>query len=233
MRKIAATALALALAFAPIGYAMAATNGVWSVSDSNVVIGASPVGPVADSPVAVPAAPAPAAQQNTITTSGPVTSDTTISLGTLAGEVLKWVISAFGTVIGTVATYAIVQFARKMGVQVTQQMSDQLNQTLVNGLNDAAQKISAGVAGKAPLQIKNEIINGAVQYAQEHRAETIKALGLDPQSGAAVAALRARIATLAADPNMPTPAIVSVGDDTLRKTPTTVVDPVAVTPPKA
>jgi len=29
----------LALAFAPIGYAMAATNGVWSVSDSNVVIG--------------------------------------------------------------------------------------------------------------------------------------------------------------------------------------------------
>lgn len=135
----------------------------------------------------------------------PAAPPASISLGSLGAEVLTWLVAAFGTVLSSVATVWLVRLAKKAGVEVTQQMSDQLNATLVNGLNDAAMKIGAGIQGEANVQVKNQIVQGAVQYAQQHRAETIQALGLDPQSGAAVEALRARIATLVTDPSAPTP----------------------------
>jgi hypothetical protein len=151
----------------------------------------------------------PPATQNTVNTTGPVSSDTTISVGTLAGELLEYLTAAFGSVLASVATYWLVQLAKKAGVEVTQQMSDQLDRTLLNGANDAATKISEATRGQGVVAVKNAIVAGAVAYAQAHRAETIQALGLDPQSGAAVAALKARLATLANDPSVPTPAVLT------------------------
>ena len=132
-------------------------------------------------------------------------ADTSLSLGTLGAQILAWVVAAFGTVLGTVATIWLTRLAKKAGVEVTQQMSDQLDRTLVNGLNDAATKIGAGIQGQWDVKVKNQIVQGAIEYAQQHRADTIQALGLNPQSGAAVEALRARIATLVTDPTVPTP----------------------------
>jgi len=133
----------------------------------------------------------------------------TVSLGTLAGQVLMWITAAFVTAVGSVATVWIKRLATKAGVEVTQQMSDQLDRTLVNGLNDAATRVSAAMQGRGNIAVKDDIVKGAIAYAQAHRAETIQALGLDPQSGTAVAALRARIATLAQDPMVPTPAVLT------------------------
>lgn len=150
----------------------------------------------------------PPVTQNTVTTTGPVSSDTTISVGTLAGQVLTWLAAAFSIPIGGLLSAWLLRLFKLAGVQVTQQMSDQLDRTLVNGLNDAATRGAAAAAGKGAVQVKSDIVAGAIAYAQAHRAETIQALGLDPQSGAAVEALRARIATLVADPAQPTPAVL-------------------------
>ena len=155
-----------------------------------------------------PVAGAPVASQNTITTTAPVSSTTTISTGTLAGEVLTWLAAAFSLPIGTLLTFWLKRLFTLAGVQVTQQMSDQLDRTITNGLNAAAANVAATAEGKGQIQIKNEIVGQAVAYAQDHRAETIKALGLDPQSGAAVQAIKARIETLVNDPAVPTPAVL-------------------------
>lgn len=155
-----------------------------------------------------PPPPAPVATQNTITTTAPVTSETKISVGTLAGEVLMWLAAAFSAPVGIVLTAWLVRMFKLAGVQVTQQMSDQLDRTLVNGLNDAAAKAAVLSKDRGTITTNNQIVQAAVEYAQNHRAETIQALGLDPQSGAAVQALKARIATLVVDPTVPTPAVL-------------------------
>lgn len=162
-------------------------------------------------PVSVqPPANAPAATtQNTITTTAPVSSETTISVGTLAGNVLTWLASAFGLTLTTMGTLVLKRWFSTLGLQMTQQMSDQLDKTLLNGLNIAAAAGAQALQGKSKVEVKNGIVAGAVAYAQDHRAETIQALGLDPKSGKAVEALNARIATLIADPGTPTPAVLS------------------------
>ena len=121
---------------------------------------------------------------------------------------LTWATTAFGGVLSTVATVWIIRLAKKAGVEGADVMSKQLNETLLNGLNDGAARIAAGVQGQGTVQIKNQVIQSAIEYAQAHRAETIQALGLDPSSGKTVEALRARIATLVADPAAPTPAVL-------------------------
>jgi hypothetical protein len=201
---LAAVALTAAAALLPSGHAPAATFAEAAEPAMQSIPGT----------VVVPGGPAvvstaPPATQNTVTTTGPVSSDTTISVGTLAGQLLMYVASAFVVAVGGVLTVLIKRWATSMGIQVTQQMSDQLNATLVNGLNDAAVKTAASLAGRGAVEVHNAIVNGAVAYAQDHRADTIKALGLDPQSGAAVAALNARIATLVQDPSVPTPAVLA------------------------
>ena len=80
---------------------------------------------------------------------------------------------------------------------------------------DALKRIIAAMAQDA-------IVAQAVAYTQEHGAETIKALGLDPQSGAAVEAIKAHIETAIADPMVPTPKVLDavpgakIDDGTLR-----------------
>jgi hypothetical protein len=156
-----------------------------------------------------PLVPGPApATQNTITTTAPVSSNTTISVGSLAGQVLMWIMAAFSVPIGGLIAANLVKMLKYLGVQVTQQMSDQLDRTITNGLNDAAAKAAAITKDTGVVTSNNQIVAAAVQYAQDHRSETIQALGLDPKSGAAVEAIKARIATLVADPAVPTPAVL-------------------------
>lgn len=157
----------------------------------------------------IPAVIPPATTQNTITTTAPVSSETTISVGTLAGQVLTWLASAFGLTLTTMGTLVLKRWFSTLGLQMTQQMSDQLDKTLLNGLNIAAAAAAQALDGKSKVEVKNEVVAGAVAYAQDHRAETIQALGLDPKSGKAVEALNARIATLISDPTSPTPAVLN------------------------
>lgn len=143
-------------------------------------------------------------------------STNTLSLGSLAGQVLTWTAAALAVPIGGLISAWLWKLFQFSGVQVTDAMKQQLQGIIVNGLNAAAANNAARLAGKDPITIKNAIVADAVKYAQEHGAETIKALGLDPQSGAAVAAIKARIETAITDVNTPTPAAVTPAESTQR-----------------
>lgn len=144
-----------------------------------------------------------------ITTTAPVSSDTTISVGTIAGQVLTWIAAAFSIPIGSLIVMWLLKFMQLAGVQVTGAMKEQLQATIVNGLNAAAANTAERTRGQGQIAIKNAIVADAVQYTQQHAGETMKALGLDPQSGEAVQAIKARIETAIADPATPTPAVLA------------------------
>lgn len=160
--------------------------------------------------VAQTVSPAPApTTQNTVTTSGPVSSTTTIETGTIAGQVLTWVAAAFATAVGSVLTVWLIRLMKLAGVQGADLLRDKLQEVIINGLNAAAAAGAKELQGKDPITIKNAIVADAVAYTQDHAAETIKALGLDPNSGAAVEAIKARIETAITDPTVPTPPVLS------------------------
>ena len=100
-----------------------------------------------------------AATQNTITTTAPVTSSTSISVGTLAGEVLTWAATAFGSVGAMVGTAFLIRLFKKAGLEGADLMSDQINKTLLNGLNDAAARITTATAGKGARASSQARIN--------------------------------------------------------------------------
>lgn len=147
--------------------------------------------------------------QNTIQTTSPVRSETTISVGTIAGEVLTWIAAAFSVPIGGLLTVLLMRVFKMAGVQVTDQQKAQLQSIVVNGLNAAAANTTKNMAGQNPINIKNQTVAEAIDYVQAHGADTIKALGLDPHSGEAVEAIKARIETAINDPSVPTPPVLA------------------------
>lgn len=151
-----------------------------------------------------------------ITTTAPVSSDTTISVGTLAGQILTWLAAAFSVPIGGLLSAWLYRLFTLAGVQATTVMKDQLQAIIVNGLNAAAVNSAERLKGQGSVAIKSAIIADTVKYTQEHASETIKALGLDPQSGRAVEAIKARIETAINDPSSPTPSAVTP-DSTMKR----------------
>lgn len=131
---------------------------------------------------------------------------TTVQGGTIAANIIEWLTVAFGSVIATLAAAIAVKVLNYFGVKTTDVQKAQLQSIIVNGINAAATKAKTQLADNRDLDItvKNQIVADAISYTQRHAAETIKALGLDPQSGEAVEAIRARIETAIADPAAPT-----------------------------
>ena len=144
------------------------------------------------------------ATQNTVTTTGPVSSETTISVGTLAGQVLTWIASVFSVPIGGLLTAWLYRLFTKAGVDMTDAMRARLQEIVVNGINHGAQKASADIAGRGRVDIKNTAVAHAINYVQEHGADELKALGVDPNSNVAVDVIKARIETAITDANTPT-----------------------------
>lgn len=149
--------------------------------------------------VSTPSAPAPLTYDAT---------GTVVSGGSIASQIIEWVVASFGTAIAALLTALVYRLLGYAGIQVSQAQRDQLQAIVVNGINTAATKAEAGLQANQAMSIdvKNRVIAEAVSYVQTHGADTIKALGLDPQSGQAVEAIRARIATALADPRAPTDA---------------------------
>lgn len=200
--KIATVAVCLVVSFSPVGAQPAAAQPV----DCAKVECTNYAAP----PAAVVTVPGPAATTNTVTTTGPVTSDTTISVGTLAGQVLTWVVAVFGVPIGSLLTAWLYRLFQQAGVTMTDSMRARLQEMVVNGLNIGVAKATAGMTGKAPVQIKNEAVEHAIDYVQLHGANELKALGFDPSSNIAVDAIKARIETAITDINTPTPKVLDV-----------------------
>jgi hypothetical protein len=166
------------------------------------VIQPVPLGQVVD------VTPTPPATQNTITTTGPVSSETSISIGTLAGQVLSWIMVTFSAPIGGLAVWIMVRVLKNLGITATDAMRARLQDLVVNGLNASAPAVQADLANKGQVEIKNAAVAKTIAYVQAHGADTIKALGLDPTSPAAIEAIKARIETAILDPAVPTPAVL-------------------------
>ena len=126
--------------------------------------------------------------------------------GQILADVISWGSMAFGTALATFVTALVYKAMNWMGLQVSAAQRDQLQQIVINGLNEAAAKAQGQLRGNAMLdvQVKNQIVADATAYVQAHAGDTIRALGLDPDSGAAVQAIRARIASAIVDPKVPT-----------------------------
>lgn len=199
--RVLAAAAMLFVAAAP---ALAFTGEIYS-NTATLDAQRPPAARIHDAFVVAQAAPA---SQTTVNTTAPVSTDTTVSVGTLAGEVLTWLADAFSIPVCGLLIALLLRAFKWFGVQVTTQMRDQLQSVVVNGLNAAAKNIDQKLQGQLPIEVKNQIVADAVTYTQTHAADTIKALGLDPQSGAAVQAIKARIETAIADPLAPTPPVL-------------------------
>ncbi len=190
------------LAFAPI----AAVAQTYQIVPPGVTAPVAP--PVVIAPIPNASPPAAPVTQNTVNTTGPVASSTTISVGTLAGAILNWIMVAFGPVIGGMVVWILVRVLNKLGIQATDAMRARLQEIVINGLNAGAKNATEQLQGRGQVEIKNAVVAQAVAYTQVHGAETIKALGIDPQSGSAVEAIKARIETAINDPSTPTPAVL-------------------------
>lgn len=145
--------------------------------------------------------------QDKTTTTVPVV----VKGGDWAASILEWFQVAFIGTLGTLFSALVYRGLSWMGVQVTDQQKAQLQGVIVNGLNSAAAKAAVDLRSNTALDInvKSQIVADAVKYAQDHAADTIKALGLDPNSGQAVEAIRARIETALNDPTTPTPPAIT------------------------
>lgn len=147
---------------------------------------------------------------------GPVTttSTTVVQGGDILSQVIEWGKVVFGGLFATAFVAAVFKGLGYLGVVTTDAMKNQLQDIVVNGINDAAAKAEAAIGGKFNVDVKNQVMADAVRYTQAHGAPLIKSLGLDPNSGEAVTAIRARIQTAIVDPLVPTnPAMASVNGD--------------------
>lgn len=161
-------------------------------------------------PAVAPAAPISSpGSQTTISTTAPINASTTIDVGTYAGQALMWVASVFGTTIGAALTTLFYQMLKNAGIQGNELLRGKLQDIIVNGINAGAKAANERLAGRGQVEIKNEVVAKAVEYAQTHGADTLKKLGLDPTSPQAVEAIKARIETAINDPATPTPAVLS------------------------
>jgi hypothetical protein len=156
-----------------------------------------------------PTPSAPAATQNTVTTTGPVTSDTTISVGTLAGQVLEWVVAVFGAAMGTVATGWFYRLFKLAGVNLTDSMRARLQQIVLNGMHLGALEAQKQLACKGQIDIRNAAVAGTIAYVRSHGADELKQLGINPNSNTLTEVVKARIAALAADPTVATPPVLN------------------------
>lgn len=107
------------------------------------------------------------------------------------------------------ATIALNKIAKRNGVDLDAQRLAKLNSMLVNGMNLAASEVKEAENRPTGTDLKAFIIARAINYVSKHGAENLAAIGADPNGPKDQEALKARAETLIADPNQPTPAVLS------------------------
>lgn len=120
----------------------------------------------------------------------------TVMLGDYAGAALEWMLPILAPVIAAFLVDALIKLRQMLGQTTNDAQRDKLQQMTENAVNLAGHQLNHDLAGKLPLQSRNEIMAMATDYVQAHGSETIKALGLDPTDPKAVEAIKGRIATV-------------------------------------
>ena len=121
-------------------------------------------------------------------------ADAPVSVGSLGVQVITWLGAVFIPVIGGFLTKLIMTMIQKAGIQASQALSDKIDATIENGLHSGEDAVNHDLtAGNLTVDVKNQTIQKAVAYAQDHGADDIKALtGLDPNDPKVIASLQAR-----------------------------------------
>lgn len=131
-----------------------------------------------------------------------------LPLGEYLGDVLEYIATFFGTVISTLVVAWLSRVFKNAGIQVTDQLRDRLQELVVNGVNLAAAEAADKLKGKGEIDVKNQLLARTVTYVQDHGADTLKKLGVDPKDPKFVEAVQARIEAAVNNPATPTPPVL-------------------------
>jgi hypothetical protein len=152
----------------------------------------------------------PAITQNTVRTTGPVSSETTISVGTLAGQALEWVTAVAAVPVSGVLTACLIRAFKLIGVTITPALSAKADEMLLHMMSQAAAELKPALAGKGQIAVKNAILSRTIELASEHHLDDLKAIGIDPTRDATVAAVRigGRLEAMINNPDIATPKVL-------------------------
>lgn len=135
------------------------------------------------------------------------TIENAVSLGTVAGTILTWVAAIASIPIAGFLTNLVFNLMKGVGLAKDEALRQKLQDIIVNGLHWGATFAKEKLDGKMTVDVKNAIVAKAVQYAQDHGADTIKALGGDPHSPETKEILIARAEAAISDPAVSTPIV--------------------------
>lgn len=133
-----------------------------------------------------------------------------IDVGTYAGQAVAWVVAVFGSAIAAFLIRLIYKAAQLVGIKLTQQQLERLDDFIVHGLHAGADMAQKKLAADPNLRIsvKDESLAGMVNYVKDHGPATLKALGVNLTDPSVEEALRARAEKLIQDPSVPTPTVL-------------------------
>jgi type II secretory pathway pseudopilin PulG len=122
-------------------------------------------------------------------------------LGQLLQAILVLVLPSIAVVIVALAAKAL----KWVGVQMTQQQRDRLQDIVVNGINLAGDQLKGQLGKIPPVEIKNKLLAIVLSYVQDHGLPAVKALGMAFDSPEFPGAIAARVERALNDPLAPTP----------------------------
>ena len=144
----------------------------------------------------------------TVTTTGPVASETTISVGTITGQIMLVIWTAFGGIIIYYGSIVLQKLAVHFGVQISEGQRAEYADHILHAVNLVAPKAAQEFAGKGQIEIKNAAVEYAIEYMRTHHDELGKAIGIDASQSLGKEQIKAQIETAIADPTVPTPKIL-------------------------
>jgi len=148
--------------------------------------------------------PANIAPGTTVSTTGPVTSSTQIDVGSIASSAFAWAATvALGVVVPFIVKL-LLAIAARFGQATTDALRARFTEFVTNGANLLVAAGAERLKGLTPIEVKGAILPDLVRYVQAHGAETVKKLGVDPESPKLVEAVEAQLETAIANPAVPT-----------------------------
>ena len=145
----------------------------------------------------------------TVSTTGPVTSSTQIDVGSIASSAFAWAATAALGVVVPFIVKLLLAVAARFGQATTDALRARFTEFVTNGANLLVAAGAERLRGLSPIEVKGAILADLVRYVQAHGAETVKKLGVDPQSPKLVEAVQAQLETAITNPAVPTATALS------------------------
>lgn len=136
-------------------------------------------------------------------------SPTTVSGGNFIGEFVMLASLLLGAPLAAIAVKYLLLGLKKLGVETSDAQRQRLQEFVEHGISIGAQRAQLDLKDKLPIDLRSKVAVDALQYVQDHGAETLKQLGFDPNDPKAIEAIQARIAK-AMDDKVPPPTSATV-----------------------